>query len=241
MIPVQVHPPGRLHPVGVFPVWVGCCMLFAGTVTAAIGPAPAGDDIRPAEKSRARALDAFTTSIGSPVVRVAYVVPTNRTAQAGAVVSLQHVVLVTRDWFRDQMAQLGFGAKTFRYETEGDGVTPRVWVVKVKEADSYLRGDLWTRTISAATNAGISVWAGGEVWLLAARGAHRRRQWGHQRGHGAGCQLWFRKRIPVWRCWAATPWCASGRSTSPMTWPTTASSSRSWGLIRSTRRLVSMV
>ncbi|MBA4057467.1 MAG: hypothetical protein C0490_22320, partial [Marivirga sp.] len=52
------------------------------------------------------------------------------------------------------------------FETEADGVTPLVHVVQVNETDDFLRGDLWGRTIQAASNVGISVWASGEVWVL---------------------------------------------------------------------------
>jgi hypothetical protein len=100
------------------------------------------------------------------MVRVAYIIPTNRTPQWHAVPTLQTNILVWRDWFADQMTQAGFGPKPFRYETLPNGVTPRVHVVSVPETDDYIRGDVWGRTMTAAANAGVTLWAEGEVWLL---------------------------------------------------------------------------
>ncbi|HEX2971406.1 MAG TPA: PA14 domain-containing protein, partial [Tepidisphaeraceae bacterium] len=101
-----------------------------------------------------------------PVVRVAYLVPSNRTPQAHAVDSLRNTIRLYQDWYRDQMRRNGFGPKTFRYETEADGVTPRIHVVNLSETDDYLRGDMWGRVNSAASNAGVPIWTEGQVWLL---------------------------------------------------------------------------
>jgi hypothetical protein len=105
-------------------------------------------------------------SVTGYVVRVAYIIPTNRTAQAHAVASLRNAVMIYQRWYRDQMQYNGFGPKTFRYETEADGVIPRIYAVQVAQTDDYLRGDLWSRTITAATTAGIPVWTAKQVWWL---------------------------------------------------------------------------
>lgn len=101
-----------------------------------------------------------------PMVRVAYVIPSNRSPQPDGVANLQHVVKTGQQFFKDQMEQNGFGPKTFTYETEADGVTPLIHVVHVTETDDYLRDDLWGRTSQAAMNAGVTLWAQGEVWIL---------------------------------------------------------------------------
>lgn len=98
-------------------------------------------------------------------VRVAYVVPTNRVAQAQGVSNLKNALKVYQDWYRDQMVRNGFGPKTFRYEMETNG-TPKVYTVGVPVRDDYLRGDLWSRTISAASAAGIPTWTSRQVWFL---------------------------------------------------------------------------
>ena len=102
----------------------------------------------------------------SPLIRVAYVIPSNRTAQPNGVAYLQNAIKIGQHWFKDQMEQNGFGTKTYVFETEGDGVTPLIHVVPVVETDDYLRGEILGRTIQAATNNGISVWTPGEVWVL---------------------------------------------------------------------------
>ncbi len=105
-------------------------------------------------------------SVGSPVVRVAYVIPSNRAAQPNGVVYLQNAIKTGQQWYKEQMEQNGFGAKTFVFETDSDAVTPLIHVVHVNETDDFLRGDIWGRTIQAASNAGITVWASGELWVL---------------------------------------------------------------------------
>lgn len=105
-------------------------------------------------------------SAGAPRVRVAYVIPSNRSPQSNGVADLQNAISAGQQFYKDQMEQNGFGAKTYSYETEADGVTPMVHVVHVNETDEFLRGDIWGRTIQAAINAGISVWTSGEVWVL---------------------------------------------------------------------------
>ena len=99
-------------------------------------------------------------------VRVAYVVPSNRTAQPDAVDRLQYAVQEMQAWYREQMTRNGFGSKSFTYETESDGVTPKIHVVDVAETDDFLREDVWSNVGSAASNAGVPIWSSGQVWLL---------------------------------------------------------------------------
>ena len=77
-----------------------------------------------------------------PLVRAAYVIPSNRTPQPDGVENLQHSLRLFQDWFRDQMDRNGFGSKTLRIETESDGVTPAVHVVSVDPNDEVLRKSL---------------------------------------------------------------------------------------------------
>jgi hypothetical protein len=105
-------------------------------------------------------------AIGLPTVRLAYIIPSNRTAQANAVEKMRSMIIDNQNWFRDQFDRHGFGPKTFRVEMKADGVTPRVHVRNVPETDDYLRGDLWGRTIQAASTAGITTWSSGKVWVL---------------------------------------------------------------------------
>ena len=107
-----------------------------------------------------------TGAVLPPTVRVAYVVPSNRTAQTDAVANLRYAVQVQQDWYRDQMERNGFGAKTFLFETQADGVTPLIHTIHVSETDDYLRGDIWNRVGQAAANAGVPIWTPGQVWLL---------------------------------------------------------------------------
>jgi hypothetical protein len=100
------------------------------------------------------------------MVRVGYVVPTNRTAQPGAVQNLQDLIRNVQDWYGNQMQRYGFGYKTFQFETEADGVTPKINVVSTSMTDATIRTDTWGKTIDAATGAGLPIWAPGQAWLL---------------------------------------------------------------------------
>ncbi len=106
------------------------------------------------------------TQMSRPSVRVGYVIPSNRSEQPQAVATIQYVVATYQNWLRDQMQHHGQGLKTFVYETELDGVTPKVHVIQVAETDSDIREDIWGRTLSAVSNAGVALWQPGEVWLL---------------------------------------------------------------------------
>lgn len=107
----------------------GCLLSFVVCVT--WSTATRGEDIPALE--------------GDPAVRIAYVIPSNRTPQADGVENLQTAVLFVRSWYADEMERWGYGRLTFRYETEADGVTPKVYVVHAAEEDSYFRGGLWGR------------------------------------------------------------------------------------------------
>lgn len=104
-------------------------------------------------------------SLPGHAVRIAYIIPSNRTAQADAVAKLQYAVSHWRAFYADQMERNGFGPKTFSIETEPDGVTPTVHIVNAPNTDAYYNVDPWTRVSTAAQNAGLPVWASGNVWL----------------------------------------------------------------------------
>lgn len=105
-----------------------------------------------------------------PRVRIAYVVPSNRTAQADYKENLQFAIEMAQKWFRDNMEQNGFGSKTFIFETEENSPRPKIHLANVPETDSYLRGsganELYNRTQIAAQNVGLSIGESGEIWVL---------------------------------------------------------------------------
>ena len=101
-----------------------------------------------------------------PMVRVAYIVPSNRTPQEGAVPALQQAVVWMQKFYQEQMDRYGFGPLTFDYETQADGVTPQVWTINVNDTDANLRADLFNHTISDAIAAGVPVGHPGQDWML---------------------------------------------------------------------------
>jgi hypothetical protein len=105
-----------------------------------------------------------------PTVRTAYLIPSNRTPQTNGVSNLQKLLPVWQAWYRDQMERYGFGPKTFEFETEADGVTPKIYVVYVDMDDATMRGtngsDKYGLASAAATSAGVPVGQPKQVWLL---------------------------------------------------------------------------
>ena len=106
------------------------------------------------------------TAAKTPYVRLGYVIPSNRSEQVRGVETIRHVIVTYQSWLRDQMRHHGQGPKTIVYETEPDGITPTVHVIHVADTDDYIREDIWARTLSAVSNAGVALWQPGEVWLL---------------------------------------------------------------------------
>lgn len=100
------------------------------------------------------------------IVRLGYVVPADRQPQPDGARNLAQAMLAVQDWYADQMERFGFGSKTFQLEMEFDGVTPKVHTVESSDTADYLRGNIWGRTISAASAAGLSAWSPGEIWIF---------------------------------------------------------------------------
>jgi len=105
---------------------------------------------------------------------VAYLIPSNRSPQADGVSNLQRSLVLYQNWYREQMQRNGFGPKTFRFETQGDGKTPLVHIAQLPAGDAHYRADdvgndrltMYNRIIADAPGAGIPVFSNGQVWLL---------------------------------------------------------------------------
>jgi hypothetical protein len=105
-------------------------------------------------------------ALAPETVRFAYLIPSNRTAQPDAVANLQQGIRFLHSFVCDQMNAHGFGRKSFRYETEADGATPKIYTLSVPQTDSYIADDMWGHLLEAADSAGVPVWNRGEVWVL---------------------------------------------------------------------------
>ena len=100
-----------------------------------------------------------------PYVRLAYVIPSDRSPQPNGVAEIRENVAQYQAWFRDQMERYGFASRSFAVETEDDGVTPRVWVVQASHPAEYFQSDIWGRAGEAIAQAGLPLWAPGMIWL----------------------------------------------------------------------------
>jgi len=100
-----------------------------------------------------------------PAIRVAYIIPANRTAQPNAVASLKWLVVSMQSWMRDQMVQWGHGPMTFDFEKESDG-TPKIYTFNSVSSDADIRADIWTNGCNAAVSCGVPLWAEKQIWIL---------------------------------------------------------------------------
>ncbi len=111
-----------------------------------------------------------TLASGPPIVRIAYIIPSNRVPQDNYKQNLQFAVELAQMWYRNNMQANGFGPKTFIYETEEGTTRPKIHLVNAEQTDTYLRGndayELFENTKNAAKSAGLSIDADGEVWVL---------------------------------------------------------------------------
>lgn len=105
-------------------------------------------------------------------VRVIYMIPSNRSPQPDAQNQLEDYVLRMWAWYGEEMERLGYGKKSFLYETEADGVTPKVNFAYVNQPDDYFQvedyGERWTKILTSIADVGFPPWNRGEVLLVVA-------------------------------------------------------------------------
>jgi hypothetical protein len=108
----------------------------------------------------------------APLVRFAYVVPSNREPQPGAAAAIQDFAVRVQTWYADQLDRFGFGPKAFDYEAGADHVTPLVHTVHVGAPDTYFTPDeppypdLWERTVPAIQAAGLALGSSDVIWVV---------------------------------------------------------------------------
>ncbi|QDV52919.1 hypothetical protein [Gimesia fumaroli] len=106
-------------------------------------------------------------------VRIAYLIPADRSPNAAAAHRAAELLLWYQRWFADQMAHNGHGEMTFSYETETDSSWPRVHNIRLPRPSAYYRtnqpgqGDkVYSRVVTDSKDVGIPVEESGQVWLL---------------------------------------------------------------------------
>lgn len=129
------------------------------------------DEGTPEPPATARAFSMMSAAgaiplLGNYVVRTAYIIPEHRRPQPDAVANLQWALAGFQSWYRDQMVRYGFEPKTFRFETEEDGQTPRIHTIQVPVTESHLRANPWVNATSAAHQNGVPLYSRGEIWWL---------------------------------------------------------------------------
>ena len=74
-------------------------------------------------------------------------------------------------WFADHMELLGYGRKTFAFETEDDGATPKINLMNTAHLHGDFHGDYgyrWSSVLTSVQAAGFPIWQPGVVTLVVA-------------------------------------------------------------------------
>jgi len=148
------------------------------------------------------------------VVRVGYVIPSDRRPQRGYEEAFEFLMSEVRRFYGVQLDRHGLGPWTFRLETEptsertaqssrahrGQGNGSRKLRIHVVLSDltveemvgsgerGYKHNEYFDNVVAAARRGGLTPWSEGEVWLLVAE-THRQRENGsieHETAQGAG-------------------------------------------------------
>ncbi|MFZ1746279.1 MAG: PKD domain-containing protein [Nitrospirales bacterium] len=149
-------------------------LLFCATASAEVilGENPDRAKLQPPELSKIRGGELALPGDTKYVVRIIYLIPSNRTPQADAEKILQKYGLRVQGWFREHMERLGFGPKSFEFETEADGIVPKVNMAHVAEPDTYFHdfdyGAQWGKILGGIASAGFPSFQPGEVFLVIA-------------------------------------------------------------------------
>lgn len=106
-------------------------------------------------------------------LRVVYLIPSNRTPpQPDDEKILKDYVLMIQGWYKEQMERMGFGPKTFQFETDADGDLPRVNVVYSGDPDTAFQdenyGARWSKILKGLAASGFPVWQAGDLLLIVA-------------------------------------------------------------------------
>jgi hypothetical protein len=108
------------------------------------------------------------------VVRVAYIVPSDRAPQADYAGRIDELLRAVQRFYAEEMSRHGFGRATFRLEEDSEGAT-RVHLVHAAMSAAvfaagghakYATSPYWDNAVDAARAAGLPIWADGQVWIL---------------------------------------------------------------------------
>lgn len=156
---------------------------FANNGFGAAQPARDGALIAPLAKGVYRIRVQYETAGGANIMRIssgpalrlriAYLIPANRTPQTEGVKNLRNIARWYQDFLREEMDRHGYGKRTIAYETESDGATPKINVLTLPYDDSYYRADddnntpqtIYDRVLEGARGLGIPPFQQGELWL----------------------------------------------------------------------------
>lgn len=142
----------------------------AAIQNAVLGENPAREKLVPLPRQRS----AITTQqlATEYKLRVVYMIPSNRRPQTNAESKIQKYVVRMQRWFREQMERLGYGSKTFQYETQADGRRPKVNFAYVDNPDTFFHdqdyGMRWSKILDGIASVGFLPWQSGEVLLVVA-------------------------------------------------------------------------
>jgi hypothetical protein len=108
---------------------------------------------------------------GAYQLKVVYMVPANRSPQPEAEQMLRSYIVRMQAWFREEMTRLGYGPKSFVYETESSVLLPRIHLLQVEQPDTAFQGTYqarWNKILDAVAAAGFPLWTSQELVLIIA-------------------------------------------------------------------------
>jgi hypothetical protein len=117
---------------------------------------------RLAEVERAARAQRGEAPLPDHVVRIAYLIPSNRQPQD--LERIRYAILTVQRWYADQMDRHGFGSKTFTLETETNGKTPKIHVIYTNQVAQMVTG-VFQAAEALQQEGGLPIWADGQVWL----------------------------------------------------------------------------
>ncbi|HLO43777.1 MAG TPA: hypothetical protein VK175_05540 [Leadbetterella sp.] len=116
-------------------------------------------------------ISASRSSFETPIVRAVYLIASDKEPQVNGVRNIQNALMLSKQWFEDNMELNGFGRKTFDFEKESGTNLPKVYVIKSDKNAEFLRGfdsqDVYNRAVSESQALGIPVFnRNNEIWLI---------------------------------------------------------------------------
>ena len=132
-------------------------------------------------------------------VRVAYVIPKDRSPQPGYEKNIKRMIGMIREFYAYEMDRQGFGRKTFNIESDATTNDPVIHLIKspltrdqfVGKGDvGYQGGTFWENSVKSVSLAGFKAYTPKTIWLTLIEGQIQRPDGSIQDGTAEGVGLY---------------------------------------------------